>query len=258
MTNELHIAIVQMEVDASVEKNYERVSSFIEKASGTMDIIAFPEAVLASQDNYKQIATVLEENPYIQKLCKKAKECNIAILLGSIAEISPECNKYWNTLVFITDQGEIKATYRKQHICLVRTPDCVLDETLTTLAGNESVSCDYKGFKLGFTICHDLRFPCVYTALRKKEVEVAFVPSAFAYETGKIHWHPLLAARSIEQQMYMVAPNQCGNREGRYFYGNSVAYSPWGEKLNEIQDGEGMFSVTIKKNYVSEIRSFFH
>ena len=66
-----------------------------------------------------------------------------------------------------------------------------------------------------------------------------FVPAAFTYVTGVAHWELLLRARAVENQVFVVAANQCGFHDGdRRSYGNSMIVDPWGTVLARAGDDE--------------------
>jgi predicted amidohydrolase len=107
----------------------------------------------------------------------------------------------------------------------------VVDE-LTTRAG--------ASVGLGMTICYDLRFPELYRKLGERGVRVVTVPAAFTLTTGKDHWHVLLRARAIENQVFVLAPAQHGRHpRGRQTYGKSLVVDPWGDVLAQCAEGEG-------------------
>src|SRR5205814_1009375 len=66
------------------------------------------------------------------------------------------------------------------------------------------------GASLGMSICYDLRFPELYRILAVRGAEVVAIPSAFTLATTRDHWEPLLRARAIENQCFVIAPNQVG------------------------------------------------
>jgi len=85
---------------------------------------------------------------------------------------------------------------------------------------------------LGLSICYDLRFPELYRQLARAGARVLLVPAAFTAVTGEAHWEPLLRARAIENQCYVVAANQGGTHEtGRHTWGHSMVIDPWGRVL---------------------------
>lgn len=89
--------------------------------------------------------------------------------------------------------------------------------------------------KLGMAICFDLRFPELALSLRRQGAQIILYPSAFAVKTGRVHWKPLLVARAIETQCYVIASAQVGaHNEKRSSYGHSLVVSPWGEVVAEL------------------------
>jgi predicted amidohydrolase len=67
------------------------------------------------------------------------------------------------------------------------------------------------------------------------------LPSAFAPETGEVHWEALLRARAIENQAFVLAPAQCGRHSpDRASHGHSLIVDPWGRILAEAADEPGI------------------
>ena len=96
---------------------------------------------------------------------------------------------------------------------------------------------DGHAWRVGLSVCYDLRFPELYRALR---ADVLLVPSAFTYVTGQAHWELLLRARAIENLAYVVAPAQGGVHEnGRRTWGHSMVVDPWGDVLAQRAEGAG-------------------
>jgi predicted amidohydrolase len=114
---------------------------------------------------------------------------------------------------------------------------------------------DVNGFKVGLSICYDLRFPELYRALVDKGAEVIVVPAAFTLHTGKDHWHVLLRARAIEAQAWVVAAAQWGRHpKERLTYGHSLVVDPWGTVVAEASDGVGMVLGRIERDRLDDVR----
>jgi deaminated glutathione amidase len=108
---------------------------------------------------------------------------------------------------------------------------------------------------IGLTICYDLRFPELYRRLTFAGAQIIAVPSAFTFPTGEAHWEPLLRARAIENQAYVIAPAQFGpNIYGYSDYGNSMIVDPWGRVLSRAADQEGVVVAPIDLEYQDRVR----
>jgi predicted amidohydrolase len=73
----------------------------------------------------------------------------------------------------------------------------------------ELPSRDGHRWRVGLSVCYDLRFPELYRA-RCAGADLLLVPSAFTHTTGQAHWELLLRARAVENLAYVA-----GARAGR-------------------------------------------
>lgn len=121
--------------------------------------------------------------------------------------------------------------------------------------GGAVVTADTPLGRFGLSVCYDLRFPELYRRLAHAGAEVVSVPSAFTFPTGEAHWEALLRARAIENQVYVIAPNQIGkNVYGFADYGNSMIIDPWGKVLARAANREGVVLAEIDLNYLDTVR----
>ena len=167
--------------------------------------------------------------------------------------------KIFNTHVVLDAQGQTQGVYRKIHLFDVDVPGGpVLRETGYTLPGGELSCVDTPFGRLGLTTCYDLRFPEMYQILRfDLGAEVLLVPSAFTVPTGAAHWEPLLRARAIETQCYVLAAAQAGRHsEGRESYGHALAVDPWGRVAARRADpcDEGIAVAEVDLDALAGIR----
>ncbi len=96
------------------------------------------------------------------------------------------------------------------------------------------------------SVCYDLRFPELYRILALRGAEVLAVPSAFTTATGRDHWEVLLRARAIENQAFVLAPNQFGTAPPHYdSFGHSMIVDPWGRVLALAPEGEGFLAADL-------------
>jgi nitrilase len=109
-------------------------------------------------------------------------------------------------------------------------------------------------WRIGLSVCYDLRFPELYRAL--SPVDLLLVPSAFTFTTGSAHWETLLRARAIENQCYVLAPAQGGLHEnGRRTWGHSMLVDPWGEVLQVQPEGEGVVVGDLLRERIDKVRA---
>jgi len=166
-------------------------------------------------------------NPFIQL----AKRYKTAFLLGSIIEKTRQARAY-NTSVYIDPSGKSTAKYRKIHLFDARIGDRIVREADCFLPGRRPTTVKLEEFKIGLSVCYDLRFPNLYQEYAKRGVDIITVPSCFTKKTGEAHWEVLLRARAIENLSYVLAPNQIGTDvKGMQAYGHSLIISPWGEVI---------------------------
>ncbi len=111
---------------------------------------------------------------------------------------------------------------------------------------------------LGPSICYDLRFPELYRSYAVQGADIVTVPSAFTYETGKLHWDCLLRARAIENQAFVLAAGQVGQHaNGRQTWGHSMMIDPLGAVLAQHPTKTGLLYADLDLHLRAElIRTF--
>jgi predicted amidohydrolase len=105
--------------------------------------------------------------------------------------------------------------------------------------GAEIVTAELGELTAGLTVCYDLRFPELFRILALRGARLLLVPSAFTTATGRDHWEVLLRARAIENQAFVLAPNQVGQAPPHFdSFGHSAIVDPWGTVLASASDEE--------------------
>jgi deaminated glutathione amidase len=161
-----------------------------------------------------------------------ARQERVWILIGSLGEKISRSKKAYNTSILIDPRGKKIALYRKIHLFDAALKNKKIKESQHCKSGKRPVIAKVEGIKVGLSICYDLRFPDMYRTYSKGGAKILCVPSNFTAATGKAHWEVLLRARAIENQCFVLAPNQCGIGGRRVkAYGNSMIIDPWGRVL---------------------------
>ncbi|GAM87755.1 hypothetical protein ANO11243_057820 [Dothideomycetidae sp. 11243] len=235
-------AVGQICSTASLAHNLAQCKVAVQKAvAAGAKILFLPEAsdyIATSPSESLSLCQSTTTSPFVLGLQSLASQHSLAINVG-VHEPSPSPKHLYNTLLHISPQGSIVATYRKLHLFdvdLSSTNGPVLKESATTSPGTTiSAPTPSPIGLLGMQICFDLRFPEPSLQLSRKGATTLLYPSAFTPRTGAAHWSTLLRARAIENQCFVVAAAQVGKHNAkRESYGHSVVVDPWGEVLLEL------------------------
>jgi predicted amidohydrolase len=254
-------ACVQLTSTADVARNLETCRRLCAQAAARGARLAvLPENFaflgLKEDDKFPVAESVPGDGPIVSALARMARETQMWIVAGGMAERASEPGKVHNTCVVVAPDGAIAATYRKIHLFDVQIPgNAEFMESRTVAPGAEPVVVETPLARVGLSICYDVRFPELYRALAARGARVVVVPAAFTMHTGKDHWHALLRARAIENQVYVVAAAQFGRaNEKRVCYGHSLIIDPWGVVLVDAPDREGVVLADIDLEYQDKVR----
>ena len=221
-------------------------------------LVALPEVFLWRGDKKKEkeFAEPIP-GPASETLAGLARELGIYLLGGSLLEEIPGSPKAYNTSLLFDPDGKQRASYRKIHLFDVDLANGVsARESDTRAFGDSVVAAQTELCGMGLSVCYDLRFPELYRALVAQGARVVFVPSAFTAYTGQAHWETLLRARAIENQVYIIAPDQFGKSAQSFeTHGHSMIVDPWGKILAELPDGPGIVMAEIDLDYLAKIRA---
>jgi deaminated glutathione amidase len=244
----MRAAAIQLNSNGDKARNLAAAERLVRAAAADgAELVALPEKwnLLASGEEMAAGAEPLD-GPSLTAARGWARELGIHLLAGSIAERGEEGGKAFNTSLLIDPDGADLATYRKIHLFDVEAGGVEYRESEHEQAGEEIVSADLGEIELGLTVCYDLRFPELYRILAVRGARLIAVPSAFTLATGRDHWEVLLRARAIENQVFVLAPNQVGEAPPHYSsYGHTAIVDPWGEVLAVAAEGEGFVTAAL-------------
>jgi predicted amidohydrolase len=246
----LRAAAVQLQSTNDIDRNLEAADRLTRAAAADgAELVVLPERtdVRGNAQDYAEKAESLDESRAVAWAKQAARELQIDLVAGSVAERREGHERVANTSVHVGPDGELKAVYRKIHMFDVEVGGVEYRESEHSEPADEIVLSETAGgVELGLTICYDLRFPELYRILALRGARIITVPAAFTRVTGEAHWEVLLRARAIENQVFVIAPGQGrlpeAGPEGDS-YGNSMIVDPWGEVLARA-GGEGEAHLT--------------
>src|SRR3954467_15335824 len=229
----MRAAAVQLNSNENKERNLASADELTPAAAADgAQLVVLPEKfnLLGTHEHYAEGAETLD-GPTISWARQTAGELGIDLVAGSIVERREGREKFSNTSVHISPDGDIQAVYRKIHMFDVVVGDVEYKESASEEPGDEIVLSELgDGEPVGLTVCYDLRFPELFRILAIKGATVISLPAAFTKITGEAHWEILIRARAIENQVFVVAGGQVGmHPENKESYGNSMIVDPWGE-----------------------------
>ncbi len=256
---QIPVAVVQFNAKDDKAANIDMAMALIDTAAATgARLVLLPEVwtFMGAQDRLGAMSDPIPGD-LTGMLANKAREHGIYLHSGTFYERLDGDDRVCNTAVVFDPAGEIVATYRKMHLFDVAvSPDVTFQESATVKPGEEIVTFDLDGMRVGLATCYDLRFPELFRILTLEGAEAILLPAAFTLMTGKDHWEVLIRARAIENQVYMVACNQVGFwAPGKANYGRSMIVDPWGTVLATAPDTNCVISGTIDRDRIEKVRN---
>jgi nitrilase len=261
------LAALQMVSGHQLQDNLKAAAALLQQAAEAgVKVAVLPEnfAVLASDQMLPCGQQEAGNQSVIRAfLAQQAKILKLWIVGGSLPlALRPDgsvmADRVRASCLVFNDLGDEVARYDKIHLFDAQVDDAHghYCESDTFEAGDQVITVDTPAGRLGLAVCYDLRFPELFRALRDKGADWVCLPSAFTWKTGNAHWHALIRARAIENQLYVVAAGQGGhNSSQRRTYGHSLICDPWGSVLAEVnEDGPGMATATLDKHWLDQLR----
>jgi len=252
------VAALQMHSGPELGANLERARALVHQAAARgAALVVLPEvfAWRGLRADEGEVPSPIP-GPVSAFLCHLAAERRVILVGGSFLERTAGDGKSYNTSLLIDANGEIRGIYRKMHLFDVDLPGQVtVRESDARVPGTDVVTAATELGTIGMSICYDLRFPELYRRLAGAGATIVTIPSAFTSFTGAAHWEPLLRARAIENQVYVIAPNQTGvSPHGFADYGNSMIVDPWGTVVARAGDGEEVILAEIDGERLARVR----
>ncbi len=250
-------AVIQMVSGVAPNANLAAARALLARAADAgAELAVLPEyfCILGRRDTDKlAIQERFGSGPMQDFLASTAQELGLWIVGGTLplaieseqagtpaagaSSASGQPEKVTNTCLAFAPDGHCVARYDKIHLFRFDNGAERFDESRVLAPGSTPVmfalpSRDGHLWRIGMSVCYDLRFPELYRGYAKAGADLLLAPSAFTYVTGQAHWELLLRARAVENQAFVAAAAQGGLHEnGRSTWGHSMLVGPWGEVL---------------------------
>lgn len=254
-------AAIQMVSGASLDANLRAAHALLrEAAQQGAELAVLPEyfCLMGHQDTDKLAVREPPGSGTVQAfLASTARELGLWLVGGTLPMVASDADHVRNTNLVFSPAGDCVAHYDKIHLFRFDNGRERYDESRVIEAGRTPVafelpSRDGHRWRVGLSVCYDLRFPELYRALA---ADVLLVPSAFTFVTGQAHWEVLLRARAVENLACVVAPAQGGTHEnGRRTWGHSMVVDPWGTVLARQSEGPGVVLAELDATRLASVR----
>lgn len=251
----MRVLLVQVTTGDEPATNRRVVAEAVTRAvndAGPVDLVAVPEA---SQVDFGSDSSALDrlaeplDGPFVDLLARLAGEAG-ATLVGGMFERRVGAVPY-NTTVAVAPDGHLSATYRKAHLY-----DAFGYRESDRLSAGDptAVTFDPPGLsiRVGLMTCYDLRFPEQARALVDAGAHLLLVPAAWVRGPSKEHhWTTLLAARAIENTVYVAGAAKAGER----YCGLSRVVDPTGRVCASAAEADGWVVASAVKERVDQVRA---
>jgi predicted amidohydrolase len=253
----LRVAAVQLTASGDKDANIATAGRLVEQAAAAgAQLVVLPEKWNLIDNERRQVAGGEPlDGRSLNAARGWAQARGIALVAGSVSEAVPGTDRAYNTSVLIQPDGSVTAIYRKLHLFDVAVGGHTYRESDGAVPGADIVVGRALGHRIGMTICYDLRFPELFRALTIAGAQILTVPAAFTETTGLAHWEPLLRARAIENQVFVIAAGQIGTHAtGTASHGHSMIIDPWGVILAEAADDQTTILADLDFTELERIR----
>ena len=266
----MKVAAIQMVSGAQWPANLLRAQALMRQAVDEgAELVVLPEyfCLLGLQDTDKLAIQELPGDGPIQAfLAESARALGLWIVGGTLPlSAAPDApaeatGRVYNSTLVYSPQGDCVARYDKIHLFRFDNGRERYDESRALLSGTQPVTFDLPSrdghrWRLGLSVCYDLRFPELYRAYARAGADLLLVPSAFTHTTGQAHWEVLLRSRAVENLAFVLAAAQGGLHDnGRRTWGHSMLVDPWGQVLAEQAEGEAVVMAELRPELLQQCR----
>lgn len=264
----MKVAVIQMVSGQTLSDNLEQARSLLEQAAQAgAEMAVLPEYFCLIGQNDKAKLAIREahgQGPIQAMLSGAARALGLYVVGGTIPLSGPHSERderVFNTMLVYGPDGSELARYDKIHLFKYDNGRERYDESDVLYAGSEPVTIDIDSrdghrWRVGLSVCYDLRFPELYRHYADAGAHLLLAPSAFTHTTGQDHWEILLRTRAVENLAFMAAAAQGGKHDnGRRTWGHAMLVDPWGTILAQRPEGSGVVVAELDFERLGQCRS---
>lgn len=245
----IKVATIQMQVvSGEPRKNIVRAEAMLNQAAESGAEAALLPELWTTGYAFDRLDEFADEyhDQTLRFLQDTARRLNMAIIGGSIPE--RRADGIYSTCYTIGADGAVMSQYSKEHLFpLLKEPDYLQ-------AGAPGSTASTAKGKWASLICFDIRFPESARELAYQGTRILWIPAEWPLLRVE-HWRTLLRARAIENQLFVVASNRCGEGDNSHWGGHSTIIDPWGNVLAEAGEEEAVLIAELDMAMVDEVRS---
>ena len=263
----MKVAALQMTSSMSCADNLQQAVDLLHEAAQLgAQLAVLPEyfCLMGQRDTDKLlIQEPFGAGPIQDRMAQAAQSLGLWIVAGSLPlslTLEGHSPQVYNSSLAFNPQGQCVARYDKMHLFQFKTDTEHYDERRSLQEGPEPTLFEMQDasgecWRIGMSICYDLRFPELYRFYAQAGADLLLVPRAFTRTTGQAHWETLLKARAIENMAYVVAPAQSGAHDnGRHTHGHTMLIDPWGVVLAQKETGVGVVMAEFSRAVLTQQR----
>lgn len=246
----MKISAVQMTMrPLDAAHNFAHAEALIRRAAAEgADVIVLPEMWNTGFVPAEAVASAADRGGAETKarLGALARELRVNLMAGSVAI---DRGGFLTNTAYVFDRaGACIAEYDKTH------PFTPMGEHEVYTPGDHLVTFTLDGVRCGLLICYEVRFPELWRTLALRGAQVMFLPAQWT-AARQYHWETLTAARAIENQLFVVSCNACGERDGALYGGFSRIIDPLGAVLAQGGGEEEIVTADLDLSSIAPLRA---
>ena len=239
----MHTTVAVAQMDSRLGQNTANLAQvlilFREATAHGARLVVFPECAtsgygFADLESARAAAEPIP-GPTTDALVAACVETGAYAVVG-LLELEGEA--VYNSAVLVGPEG-LRGTYRKAHLPLLGV------DRFTVPGGTGFRVWETAVGRVGIAICYDLRFPEALRALALEGADIVALPTNWP-DGSQNAPEFVTRTRALENRVFLLACNRCGEESGFWFFGHSQITDPGGHILAEAGEGEELCYADIE------------